>query len=348
MGVFFKIALVAWMFLGLLGVASPHVFAESEPKSGERVVTINDNGDEMTFFTDAPTVDEALQRVHNYVYAEDHIEPSLDSELTSANQTITIKRARPVIIDDVNRQIYLNTPETDENKIIEEAGVVLNPEDEVRVERIDDMVSHNASGEKLVIERDKPVTAEMAAVAKRGKKEIQTKQEAVAFTTREVQDPNHETGYRQLKTSGKPGTRIVTYEVEVLRGQELSRTEVSNIVTEQPTEEVVVVGSKPSPTGNRAIGKKMMLEKGFAENQWTCLDNLWTRESNWNQLAHNASSGAHGIPQALPATKMASHGADYMTNPATQIAWGLDYIKNRYGTPCSAWSFWQSKSPHWY
>ena len=74
--------------------------------------------------------------------------------------------------------------------------------------------------------------------------------------------------------------------------------------------------------------------------------NLWNRESHWNYKSHNKSSGAHGIPQALPGSKMAKVGTDWMTNPVTQIRWGLGYIKGRYGTPCGAWSHFRSHN--WY
>jgi TP901 family phage tail tape measure protein len=87
---------------------------------------------------------------------------------------------------------------------------------------------------------------------------------------------------------------------------------------------------------------------GFGPSQWPALKALWMGESGWNPLAHNASSGAHGIPQSLPASKMASEGSDYMTNAATQIRWGLKYIKSRYGSPASAYSAWLNRSPHWY
>ncbi|MEU3752740.1 peptidoglycan-binding protein [Streptomyces olivoreticuli] len=80
--------------------------------------------------------------------------------------------------------------------------------------------------------------------------------------------------------------------------------------------------------------------------EFGCLEQIWTRESGWNVYADNPSSHAYGIPQSLPGDKMASAGADWRTNPATQIQWGLDYIKGRYGSPCSAWSFWQSHN--WY
>jgi len=85
---------------------------------------------------------------------------------------------------------------------------------------------------------------------------------------------------------------------------------------------------------------------GWSEYDFECLVKLWNRESGWNPNAHNKSSGAHGIPQSLPASKMASEGADYYTNGYTQIRWGLKYIKGRYGSPSAAWAHSQSKG--WY
>lgn len=82
--------------------------------------------------------------------------------------------------------------------------------------------------------------------------------------------------------------------------------------------------------------------------QMLALKNLWMGESGWNYKAENPSSGAYGIPQALPASKMGSAGSDWRTNPATQIKWGLTYIKERYGKPSTAWADWQNRSPHWY
>ncbi|MEP9363845.1 lytic transglycosylase domain-containing protein [Nocardioides sp. CN2-186] len=96
----------------------------------------------------------------------------------------------------------------------------------------------------------------------------------------------------------------------------------------------------------RSIAQALLPEFGFSSDQFGCLDSLWTRESNWNPAASNASSGAFGIPQSLPGSKMASAGADWATNPATQIKWGLGYIQDRYGSPCGAWS--HSESYGWY
>jgi hypothetical protein len=93
-----------------------------------------------------------------------------------------------------------------------------------------------------------------------------------------------------------------------------------------------------NPSSAEVIGKEELAAYGFSVSaQWQCLYDLWQQESGWNVYADNPSSGAYGIPQSLPADKMAMFGSDYLTNPTTQIKWGLYYIKSTYGTPCSAW-----------
>ena len=116
-------------------------------------------------------------------------------------------------------------------------------------------------------------------------------------------------------------------------------------------DEVVSVGTMKqaevaTPTGARGIAAQMIGEHGWGQDQFQCLDRLWQKESNWTWNADNPTSSAYGIPQALPGSKMASAGADWATNPATQIRWGLGYISDRYGTPCAAWGHSQAKN--WY
>jgi len=89
----------------------------------------------------------------------------------------------------------------------------------------------------------------------------------------------------------------------------------------------------------RTIAKALLAEYGFGAEQFSCLDPLWMGESGWRVNADNPHSSAYGIPQALPGSKMSSAGADWATNPITQIRWGLGYIRDRYGSPCSAWSY---------
>lgn len=99
-------------------------------------------------------------------------------------------------------------------------------------------------------------------------------------------------------------------------------------------------------SGNRRTGCSLLSWAGFGTDQFSCLDKLWTKESGWNHLASNPSSGAYGIPQALPGEKMATYGDDWRTNPVPQIKWGLSYIKGRYSDPCGAWA--KSQSDGWY
>lgn len=107
------------------------------------------------------------------------------------------------------------------------------------------------------------------------------------------------------------------------------------------------LGYEPGTKDPREIARQMMKNKyGWDESQFQCYDHIIMRESRWLWYADNPHSSAYGIPQALPGSRMASAGADWRTNPATQIKWGLGYVKERYGTPCSAWSF--KRGHGWY
>ncbi len=102
-----------------------------------------------------------------------------------------------------------------------------------------------------------------------------------------------------------------------------------------------------TPIGAKRVAKSILVEEyGFPEKEYKCLNQLWTQESNWNYKSRNKKSGAHGIPQALPASKMNVVSTDWRTNPVTQIRWGLRYISIRYETPCKAWA--KHKRSNWY
>jgi len=102
-----------------------------------------------------------------------------------------------------------------------------------------------------------------------------------------------------------------------------------------------------APSGSpRQIAEEMLGSFGWSSGQFSCLDPLWGHESGWSATAYNAGTGAYGIPQALPGAKMASAGPDWQTDAATQIRWGLEYIKSLYGSPCGAWGHEQATG--WY
>lgn len=107
------------------------------------------------------------------------------------------------------------------------------------------------------------------------------------------------------------------------------------------------LGYEPGTTNPREIAKQILKNKfDYGNAEYQCFNNIIIRESNWIIDATNASSGAYGIPQSLPGSKMASAGADWRTNPATQITWAIGYMDDRYGSPCSAWSF--KRAHGWY
>lgn len=108
---------------------------------------------------------------------------------------------------------------------------------------------------------------------------------------------------------------------------------------------LAAAAATPDPGSAQAIAQQLVAARGWGSDQYNCLVSLWNKESGWRVNAYNPS-GAYGIPQALPGSKMASAGADWQTNPATQITWGLNYISGVYGTPCGAWA--HSVANNWY
>lgn len=184
----------------------------------------------------------------------------------------------------------------------------------------------------------------------------ETVDEKAPYETVEKETSDLPEGETQVETEGVDGVTRTTYQVTTDGGAEVSRTVLSTVQVTERVDEVILVGTGPTEpalgedgttaASAQAIAQAMMASYGWGEEQFSCLVNLWNRESNWNYQAMNASSGAYGIPQALPGSKMSSVASDWQTNPRTQITWGLGYISDRYGSPCGAWA--HSESTGWY
>jgi len=123
--------------------------------------------------------------------------------------------------------------------------------------------------------------------------------------------------------------------------QPASQPAAHSISGAQPTQAATAASGSP-----QQIAEAMLASFGWSSSQFSCLDPLWAHESGWSVTAYNPGSGAYGIPQAVPGSKMASAGPDWQTNAATQIRWGLEYIKGTYGSPCGAWGHEQATG--WY
>jgi hypothetical protein len=159
------------------------------------------------------------------------------------------------------------------------------------------------------------------------------------------------TVHASLPQPGDVSATTVERDVPVSRSSDrraaTDPTKAAALAAAAQTQVKAIARTEDAAAGDpRAIASALLGDFGWDGSQFDCLDRLWTRESHWNPRAHNASSGAHGIPQALPGSKMASAGPNWETNPVTQIKWGLGYIQGRYGTPCNAWG--HSESHGWY
>ncbi|MFF4346393.1 transglycosylase SLT domain-containing protein [Streptomyces sp. NPDC001530] len=134
--------------------------------------------------------------------------------------------------------------------------------------------------------------------------------------------------------------RVIASPKKVLTGAAVAAATTGMVLAAAPAQ--AAPATTTSTSSAQAIAHQMIPDAA----QYNAFSKIVEHESGWNPSATNASSGAYGLVQALPASKMASAGPDWKTNPATQIKWGLDYMNSRYGSPVAAWSFWQANG--WY
>lgn len=169
--------------------------------------------------------------------------------------------------------------------------------------------------------------------------------EPIAFNRETLNDDSIKAGETQLKTAGENGERAVIYEIEEKDGVEVGRKELQVVVMKEPVNEVVLRGTKiVAPSFNSSVtvsGDKaaLMAAAGIAESDFGFVDYIVSKESGWRPGAAS-SSGAYGLCQALPGSKMASSGADYLTNPITQLQWCSGYATGRYGSWGGAYRAW--------
>ena len=265
------------------------------------------------------------------------------------------------------------TSKTNVKDILEDNNIIINEDEKVTPSQ-----NEKISSEKNIkITKKSEQEVEVAKVSESGIdatldslldaystviEKIEVIEEAIPFETitKDV-SAGAESTRNQVVQQGKEGLKRVTYKVKYQNETEIERTQISEEIIEEPVNKIVqvrsVVVSSRSETPARvatsgsvaeyqAYAKQRVYEYGWSDADFNALVNLWNRESGWNIYSRNRSSGAYGIPQALPASKMASAGSDYLTNYKTQINWGLSYIKSRYGSPSNAWSSFRSKG--WY
>jgi uncharacterized protein YabE (DUF348 family) len=247
-------------------------------------------------------------------------------------EVLTIKKAKSIKLNLYGKDLDLKTHAVDVADLLKEQNIKI------------------AEGDELSLAQDAKISDGLALSLSSVGREVVVADEEIAFPEEIIKDADKEASFKEVQTPGVKGKKTVTYQIVKRNGQEESKTVQSEVVISEPTKQVVIIGSKspvpaaPSnPAGNVALGQQLAASRGWGDgDQWSCLYNLWQRESGWRTEAHNPS-GAHGIPQALPGSKM---GAGWENDPAVQINWGLGYIAGRYGTPCNAYNIQRSKG--WY
>ncbi|MEO9137443.1 MAG: ubiquitin-like domain-containing protein [Jatrophihabitans sp.] len=311
-----------------------------------RLLHLQVDGRSIEVWTTYRTVQSALAALG--YSTQDFVSVSRSRRLPLGPTDISIRTPRSItVIHDGITQTVLTTEPT-VGQMLDEIGVRVGANDTLSVPAN----TNTVQGQVITLER-----VERKSV---------TSAEALAFRTSRQNDPNLDKGSTRVVTPGRDGKVQVTYLVVYVDGVVVTRTKVKAVTVAEPRTKVLAVGTRqvivirspgdtasqssggasvpsapvPSPGSAKAIARELLAGYGWGDQEYSCLVQMWNRESGWRVSAANPS-GAYGIPQALPGSKMSSAGPNWQTSARTQIAWGLGYIKARYSTPCGAWSFWQ-------
>ena len=353
---------------------------------GNKILTVFESGQKTSFKTNAKTVREALKAQKINFSKEDSVEPGLDEELTGAEYSINIYRAKPVVIEDGELKTKILTAAQTPRQIAEKADLNVHNEDKLAFEESGNILEDGSINtlkitrakeisvdlfgktesfrtqaktvedflkeKKIVLGKDDDISIDLKTQISNGLnfriwrngKQTLTVEEPTDFQTETIQDANKDSGYKEIKEAGEKGTKSVTYEVEMQNGKEISRKKINETEIKAAKKQVVIVGTKTSlPAGSHT---DWMSAAGISASDQGSANAIISQESGWRVNATNRSSGAYGIPQALPGSKMASAGSDWQTNPITQLKWMNSYVVGRYGSWQNAYA--HKKSKGWY
>lgn len=287
------------------------------------------NGEHRTIWTTAPTVAAALSALG---YSESTFTSvSRSKRLPLGVTDIALRTPQPVTVVHDGTRTQVTTTAIDAGQLLSDLSLHLGPYDRLSASQTAPL----RYGEILRLTRV------------RHRAVINT--QSVPFGVRRINDSSMLSGRTEIVTAGSTGLTRIAYAVIYVDGKRVGTTRIDRTVLRAPRTQVERVGTKQpqpvytgTPSSAQQIARSMMQSRyGWDSSEFSCLVQMWDNESGWRTNAYNPS-GAYGIPQALPGSKMASAGADWQTNASTQIAWGLGYIASRYGTPCGAWGFWQA------
>ena len=268
----------------------------------------------------------------------------MDVVTTKTNVKEILDENHILLLED-EKVFPLETEDISDNKTI-----VITKEDEITLAQVEEVENSSETTTEDILQNYSKII-----------EKIVTEQVSIPYETitKDVSTGNG-TKLNQVVQNGVDGIKEVTYKVKYQNDEQIEKIEISSKIIKEPVNKIVEVKTRQVTSRSseervavsgtkaeyQAYAKERCYAYGWSESDFNCLVSLWNKESGWNVTAKNRNSGAYGIPQALPGSKMASAGSDYLTNYKTQIDWGLNYIKSRYGTPTAAWQHSQSKG--WY
>ncbi|HEY2166017.1 MAG TPA: ubiquitin-like domain-containing protein, partial [Jatrophihabitantaceae bacterium] len=298
-----------------------------------RLLRLNVNGVHRDIWTTATTVSQALDQL-GYSSA-DFTSVSRAQRLPLSPTDLALRTPKFVTVIHDGKTVQVVTTDSTVAQLLADLEVKVSGQDRVSAS----LKSALAPGQRILVGRVGHATV--------------TTNKVLPFSTSRQNVSSMSAGQTTIVTPGENGLAKVTYAIVTVDGKVVGQTPVKTVVVRAPQSQVVGVGTgapapvaaaptiSVTPGSAQAIARQLAAARGWGDDQFSCLVQMWDHESGWRVDAANPS-GAYGIPQALPGDKMASAGPDWQTNATTQITWGLGYIQSRYSTPCSAWSQWQA------
>ncbi|HET7060032.1 MAG TPA: G5 domain-containing protein [Candidatus Saccharimonadales bacterium] len=281
------------------------------------------DGVQKTFAFSAATTPRAIaQQTGQHVNAEDWVNtvPSQDFVQSGAiGEQVVIDRATPVNVDLYGTPVVLRTHAKTVGGMMKEKNIVLTKQDH------------------LSVPQNTPITPGMQIAFLRTGTKTETIKEVIPTPVQKINDNSLAYGTQAVRQQGSPGEQTVTYQIQLNNNVETGRTIIQKVITKNPVTQIVVIGTNLSGIkGDMALA-------GIGPGDYKYADYIISHESGWRPNAGNAS-GAYGLCQALPGSKMASAGGDWATNPITQLRWCNGYAVGRYGSWAAAYNHWLATS----
>ena len=376
----FAVPVITFLSLLLLvGIGLIVVGHRQSKHTDAMVVIISHDHVEQTVPSKEPTVGALLNKLNIHLGEGDVVEPDPATPIAQDNFRINIYRAVPVVIVDQGHKTFAFSAATTPRSVAKQQGLTVYAEDNVSLDPVQDFLREGAIGHEVVIDRATPVNlnlygspitirthaktvgqlikeknihlakddqvmpdksapislGQQVFITRNGTK-IESVTQNIPMPLQIIQDKSLAYGTSAVRQTGSAGKQVVTYQINLQNGREVGRTVIQTVVTEQPVVQIVAKGI------NLGGIKGDMALAGIAPSDYNYVDYIVSHESRWNPQARNASSGAYGLCQALPGSKMASYGSDWQTNPVTQLKWCSGYAHSRYGSWHAAYSYWVS------